>query len=299
MLRVIRPITITSGMLVSHSEPDSALPAWAAGTTYTVGATVQHLHWEFESAQGANTGNVPDPTKSTDWWLRTGPANRWAMFDGSVGTETVAASTTLQVALQPGEFITGLGLAAATGAEVRVQMVSGSTTVYDQTQPINSGSAPNPYDWCFGDRDESGDVVFRDLPPFLDGVVTVTISGGASASCGVLTLGRIYDVGTEVLSGVQAGIRSYSRKDTDDFGVKLLPRRSSKTVSLPITLSRRDFRFTHKLLSDLDGVACMWSGDENTDISGPLQVYGFLVSFRIVAEFRDFLRLSVDIEGLT
>lgn len=299
MLRVIRPVDITDAMLVSHSEPDSALPAYNPLTTYGAGTQVQYLHSEFESAQASNTGNTPDPAASTSWWVLIGPANRWAMLDGSVSTTTDSAGPVLEVAVQPQQFITAVGLANVSGAEVRVQSVSGGLTVFDETQAINGSTRPSPYEWCFGERTQVGDLIFSGIPPYLDAVLTVTITAGSSASCGVLTFGRIHELGS-VETGAQAGVISYSRKETDQYGTaRLLQRPNAKRMSLQVLLTRAELRFVNRLMASLDAVPCMWSGHEDVDTYGPLQMFGFLRDFRQVVEYYDHALMSADIEGLT
>ena len=299
MLSVVKPITITDAMLLAHSEPEADAAAWSSGTTYADADQVLYLHKVYESLQASNLNKTPGATASADWWAEVSPSNRWAMFDGLVDTATLGAGTTLSVSLQPGEFITAVALAAVQGAEVRVLSTSGGDVVYDQTQSVNAGSAPNPYDWCFGDRDEQGDLLFTDLPPYLDAQIDITISGGTTSACGVLALGRAYEVG-QVELGAEAGITDYSRKSTDDFGnATFVRRRNAKRMQLPVVINRQQFRPLHALLASLTATPCMWVGDEDTDVYGPFFVWGWFRDFRLVVQFRDVLRMNLEIEGLT
>ena len=80
--------------------------AYNPATTYALGDTVYSAaaHRCYESLAAGNLGNpLPVlPETETTKWIDVGPTNRWAMFDLSRNTQTVAASP-LTVVVAPAE----------------------------------------------------------------------------------------------------------------------------------------------------------------------------------------------------
>ena len=114
-MKVIKPITITSGMLLSSSVPETDYAAWSAATAYALGAKVirTSMHRIYQRLVSGTTATAPesDPVN----WLDIGPTNRWAMFDGEISTSTTKA-TSLAVTLAPGRA-SGLALIGLASAE--------------------------------------------------------------------------------------------------------------------------------------------------------------------------------------
>ena len=86
MPQVLYPYTITDPVLTSSSVPETDHAAWVSGTTYAAGDRVIRTgtHRIYERLiPGA--GTTPPESDSANW-LDAAPTNRWAMFDGAVGT---------------------------------------------------------------------------------------------------------------------------------------------------------------------------------------------------------------------
>lgn len=297
-MKVLAPLTVTESMLISSTIPETDHAAYAAGTTYAAGARVIYQHRIYESLQSSNTGKTPGASTSTAWWLDVGPTGRWAMFDGIVDTASTAASS-ITVVLQPGVRFDSLGIIAGIGSRVRVRMLDGATVVYDQTKRLASTSIRSMSAYFFAAETLAGELVFENLPRYLNGTVEVTITGSGTVAIGVLAIGTLHDIGVTE-KGASASRTSYSRKDTNDFGVTtLLQRPSAKLASLKLILPRSDTRRVDQLFKTLDAVPCICIGSEDTIDFGPLVIFGWLGEFRILYEYAVYAVCNVDFKGLT
>lgn len=119
-MNVIPPITITDALLTSSTiaEPDTGEAVYSAGTTYGLGAVVisTTTHLKYTSLQAGNLGHPLSaaiaqgvvPT-AADWWVMSGPTNKWAMFDLMRSTASIAPLA-LTAVVTPGVRVDALGL---------------------------------------------------------------------------------------------------------------------------------------------------------------------------------------------
>lgn len=297
-MKVIAPTPITDALLVSSTAPETDHAAWAGGATYALGERVIRTgtHRIYESLQAGNTGNTPE--SSPTWWLDVAPTNRWAMFDTVVGTATELASP-LAVVIAPGA-VSAIALLELVGTSVTVAMTSatGGGTVYSQTISLDASEVGDYYDYFFAPFVQRTSVVLTDLPPYADGVITITLTGGGNVSLGVCVVGLQSDLGgTEY--GATAGITDYSLKTTDAFGNTTLTQRSyAKRTTCKLWLGKGDVNRVHRRLADLRATPCVWVGVED-DALEPLTVYGFFKDFQIEVAYPQAALCSLEIEGLT
>jgi len=287
-------------MLVSSNAPETDYAAYAAGTTYALAARVirTSTHRVYESLQATNVGHTPET--SPTWWLDVGPTNRWACFDDVVGTSTDLASP-LTIVLAPGQ-INALALLELAGTSATVAMTSaseGGATVYSATVNLDATVVTDYYDFFFAPYAQRTAVVLTDLPPYADGVVTITLSGSGTVQMGVLSLGIATDLGGAQY-GATAGINSYSVKAVDAFGnTKVTKRANSKRPSFKLWLGKSEVNRVFRKLSDLDSVLCVWVGVDDPDYAEALVAYGFYKSFQVEASYPTVSFCSLEIEGVT
>lgn len=296
MLRVLKPYTITPAMLVSSTAAD-AFTAYAAGTTYALGAKVTHEGATYESLQGANTGHTPG--LSPTWWLYIGASNRMAMFDRKVGSVTTAAGA-LTATVLPDDIVTDLAVLSAVGSSVTATMTHPTAgVVYTATKAIGGSMAADFWEYCFGDKEVSGELVFAGLPPYFGAQITVTVESSSTASCGSLLLGRQHEIG-RVEFGAEFGIDDYSVKGRDAFGnADVVERDYSRDASYSVRLPRAEARRVDAFLSSVRATPCLYIGDEDTDALSPLMAYGYFESFRTVVAYAQEFVMSLEVKGLT
>lgn len=298
-MKVLAPLTVTEGMLTSSTLAEDEYSAWNSGTTYASGDRAIHVHKVWESQAGSNTNHNPATDTAGDWWLEVGPTNRWAMFDGSVSTASTDASD-IEVVITPSAVVDGVAIVAGVGDSVRVLMQDGSTTVYDQTQSLDSTPIDDWERYFFADQVLAGELLFSDLPRYYGATITVTVAAATGgAQVGVLALGRLHDLGI-VEAGASAGITDYSRKETDTFGTtSLLQRTYAKRSQQRMKLDTDDLRRVQALLSGLRAQPAVWVGSDNTTRFSPLVIFGWFRSFSIDIAGPVVSYCSLEIEGLT
>lgn len=304
-MKFIRPVTLTDGAsaprLISSTvaEPSGSDPAaYVAGTTYAVDALVYRAatHRIYQSKQAANVGNTPESSPS--WWAEVSGTNKWAMFDNGVASATSSASP-LTVVFEPGiiDALVLIGLVGNT-AEVTITDGAGGPTISTRTLDLQAPVIADWYAYFFEPFRQVPLFVLLDLPPYLNAVVTVTITGDADVACGMCIPGRSYTVGDTEL-GVQVGIRDYSRKVTDpDTGlVTLEQRKFAKTLTASVQARRELFAEISQALEGVRAVPCVWVADDDGSTT-PLTVYGFYRDFRLVVSYPTTGVYSLDIEGM-
>ena len=296
-MKVLTPTPITDALFTSSTAPETDHAAYAAGTTYALGAKVIRAgtHRRYESLQAGNTGNTPE--SSPTWWLDIGPTNRWAMFDSVVGTATTLASP-LTVVLAPG-YSSALALLELVGTSVTVSMTSATAggSVYSRTISLDASEVSDYYEYFFDPFVQRTSIVLTDLPPYADGVLTVSITG-STVACGLLKVGLLTDLGL-TLAGVTAGINDYSVKETDAFGNTILTERAwSRRLTARVMVDKADFNRVDRKLSDLRATPVVWIASEDEQLA-PLVAFGFSRSFNTEITYPWHFMCSLEIEGMT
>lgn len=295
-MKVIKPRTYTPSMLVSTTATES-VSAWSSATTYALGARAHTGGYIYESLQAANTNQAP--ATSPTWWVRVGPDNRSAMFDGQVSTATTQATGPLTVVLDTG-YAGALGLVGLAGTSVDITVTDGASgpQVYSRSVTLDSSIVENWFDYFFGEFDLSGEVVLTDMPPYNDARMTVSINGN-NVQCGAIVFGVPYSLG-QIEHGATAGITDYSRKDTDEFGTTTFVQRAfAKRMSARMLIPNGELRKVQRILSDLRATPSMWIGSDDATTYSPLIVFGWYRDFSIDIQYPTHSYVSLEIEGLT
>lgn len=292
-MKLIRQTAITESNLVSSSISELDYAPWDSSVNYTSGSMCIKNHRIYESLQATNLNH--DPESSIGWWIDTGPTNKWAMFDGVVGTVSTA-SESISVTLAAGR-IDSIALLQVDAAEVNVTMNRGAEVVYFRTVQLIDNS--NVIDWFsyFYEPSESKDyAVLTDLPIFGEATITITISRpSGTVSCGMLIVGLKYELGGTMISP-NLGINDYSRKSTDDFGNTTLVKRSfSKKMGVKLVLNNSDVDRVHSVLSAARSTPSVWVG---SDRFSSMIIYGFYRDFEVDIAYAYVSYCTVNIEGM-
>lgn len=296
-MKVIRPNTMTSGAIVSSTATES-VAAWSAATTYASGAQVLRLDSVYQSLQASNLNHAPD--SSPTWWTRLGPGNKWAMFDDQVSTQTVGAAP-LAVSFQAGAFdsMAVLGTDAATVTLVVTDGALGPE-VYRRTVGLGADVVTNWYEYFYSDLDyRRTQVLFTGVPLMGSAVAHLEVVGSGTVRVGHVAWGRMKPVGG-LRYGVKAGIKDFSRKETDDFGVTTFVRRAnSKTLVAQLEVQKAELNSTQNLLTALRATPVVWVGSDDPSYSDLMVVFGFYRDFYGSVDYPTKAIYSLEIEGLT
>lgn len=306
MLKLLKTTAIADAQFVSAAVPEADHPAYSAGTTYPAGALVMHAHSRWESLQSSNVGHTPGDAASSTWWLRLGPTNLWAAFDGKAATPTVLTTSTGTPALwlrtAPG-VCNGVYVQGIVGAaSVRCQMHNGATQVFDQTQTLDGSLVANWYDYWFAPFDVLTDVSFEGLPPYHGGQITITVTppavGGTVKVANVL-YGSWVELGN-VEYGIGADFKDYSVKsENKDFGgYDLVQRDYTSVPSYPLVVEKKHFRRVWSTLAAMRATPTIFRATGDVELT-PLNGFGFIDSFSVVMRYHDYIHLNLKAQGLT
>ena len=296
-MKVIKPTPITAAMLVSTTAVE-AYSAWSSATAYALDARVIRATTNriYQCIQGPSTNNTPET--SPLYWTDIGPTNQWAMFDAEISTQT-GASSPLTVVIKPG-LCSSLALFGLEGTSLTVTIRDGlaGAVVYTATKSLDGTVLADWYQYFFEPYVQLSEVVLTDLPPYSNAHITISISSGGTAKCGILVAGTVYYLGISLASPT-AGIIDYSQKTTSALGITAFIKRAfSKRMSGTVLLSNSQLNKVRSILSDLRATPCVWIATEKAGYE-MLTLYGFYRDFSIVVEYADGSLCNLEIEGLT
>ncbi len=307
-MKIIRPTTITTAMLTASNVSEDDYQVWLVGTSFTEGdkcIVIGTTHKIYEALVNVTGGDSPevDVTNDVPKWLEISATNRWKAFDEKVGSQTSQA-TTITFEITPGEIIDSLAflnMDCVTIQVVSTDPVEGE--VYNETidmlSTIVTGSS-GIYDWYtyfFSSSYKVTDAVILDLPPYMDTVLSITITyTGGTVKCGGIVMGIHTDLGSTQYSP-SIGIHDYSIKEVDAFGVWSVTERAfSKKLECEILVESVSISDVQNILASYRSTLIVWIA---VDDSPALIVYGFYKDFSILISYPTFAICSLDIEGLT
>ena len=312
----------------SISESDAVDGAlWSASTTYSAGQKVRYNHVIYESLLDGNRNNKPDG----EWsgldakWKKVDATLPWKMLDDFVETQTVAPENeTLQFCV-PFKNGDAFALLNTQGIVAKVKI-----TDLDADGSIKDISAHSLYEYNYEELQGNEILLKKDYILLADifhhslyeynyfpfrnieniaatgiaspanGTLCVEIESceGHSAAVGHVIVGRAYELGLTKY-GAEIGFTDYSRKETDEFGVTRLVRRSyAKRISPELYLHPNQKDYVVSLLHEARGLPCLWIGDNIDNGYQSLTTYGWLEDFRLVCEGPNEDVLSLEIQGL-
>jgi len=297
MTRVIKPLPITSAMLVSttavetYAEYNPATP-YSLNTRCTLAATGRR----YLCIQGPSTANAP--ATSPLWWSDDGPSNAWALFDSLISTQSEHAGS-LSVVIKPG-ICNSLSLFNMEGHTLDITARDGlaGPVVYSRSVDLDGTIITDWYQYYFEPFVQKGEVVLTDLPPYSNIHITVTVSSGSTARIGHLSVGTFYELG-DAQYGATVGIIDFSRKDTSALGVTTLVQRAfSKRISARLMLDNNQINKVQRVLSDLRANACAWVITDGESLQA-LNVFGFYRDFAVEVAYPTKSYCSLEIEGMS
>lgn len=299
-LTIIKPKTVTPAMLASTTANESTAPEWDAGTTYAadVRVTLASTRRAYQSLQAANTNH--DPVTAVAWWVDVGPCNRWAMFDGALGSATEDASE-ITVVIRPGQ-VSAVALLQVQAESVRLRMLDspGGAVVFERTEDMNRLFVGGWYEWTTAPFVYRPEAIFAGLPMYADCELQVTLLADSlnPVKCGEMIVGSTYELG-EPQHGAKFGIADYSTKETDAWGnTTLLERAFAKTLDMPMRLDAKQLTRVYGVLASLRATPCVVVPSTLTRYAS-LVVYGWIGEFSIDLTTYSHHYCTLQIKGLT
>lgn len=300
MMTVVKPIEFNPSMLLSTTAIET-VAAWVTGT-YSKGDEVLHPDSNGDSRiwESLIDNNTLEPSLDTAAsWLDARPANKFAMFDSLVGTQTTAAST-LVVELQAGDVISTLALLNLKGSSIQVEMIVDGAVVYDSGTELQGARISDWWEYYFLPDEQISQAVYSDLPLFYDATIRITLNAadGQDVAIGQVVFGTSQELG-QLSFGAGSGIIDYSRKDVDEFGNTTFVRRDfADEFDGQVLVENSQLNRVKRLLRDLRATPALWIGCDKEKFTETLQVYGWYRQHRIVIAYPSHSLLDIEIEGL-
>ena len=276
-MRVIKSIETTDAILTYSNILEDEYPLWVSGTTYNVDDKVIYNHRIYNRIIGGD-GTTP-PDLDLTHWLDLGATNKYRMFDNIISSVS-SRTGGIQLTLTPNQVVNGIVLLNVNASTVRVVMTDPvDGVVYDKTRKLRSSNDVTDYfSYFFTPSVSLSDLntaIFLDLPSKPTATITVYISSGAAlVEVGEIVYG-IQSVVGRTNYGTSIGIKSYSRKDEDEFGkVTVVKRKNSKYCEYDVDIDNTNLGYVQRLFQDIDSVPCVFIGNPDME---ELIVYGFIV----------------------
>ena len=299
---ITEPLALTDATLVSSNIAEADYPVWAVGTTYALGDRVIVLaeHAVYESVQAGNTGNTP--ATSPAWWAYVGATNRWKAFDTSTTSQTLASAgtpTSIEYAIAPGvaiNVVAMLNISNATSARIRLNDPTYGD-VYDETiSLVSTPLASNWWSWFFGQRVTPTSVVRRDLPPYPNATLYLTLTGIDGLGVGVISYGAETSYGLGIRYGAELSIQSFSRVEESDFGEAVFVKRgaASRLKSSMLMLKGETDPLFNRLQA-VDGVPCLFVMSEAFSST---TLFGWVEDFSILIEYPEHSEAEITLRSL-
>lgn len=301
-MRVIPPLAITDTILTSSTcaEPHASEAAYNAGSTYALNdaVVVAADHRTYQSLQAGNIGHTP--ISSPTWWLDIGASNRWKMFDLLRNTQTEQASP-LTVVITPGVRCNSIALLGLVADSVTVSVASGGSTVYTRTQNLNNREVLDWYDYFFLPFSTLPSLVFFDLPPYTNAIITIAITrASGNVKCGSLVLGTYVYIGDVQYNAVSDAL-NFSTVNRNTFGDSvLIPRRTVPKTDQTIWCKKDRVDKVRDLRTLLNAMPAVWSAlDDSTDgYFDALLILGYYRQFSINIGYPDHAVITLNLEEI-
>lgn len=304
-MKVIKPQAFDPSTTVVSTNAPEPTADWVSGTSYakdaevlypwTVNGVTVKYHWlSLVSSNTATPGT--DDTK----WQRGDVCNKCAMFDGQVSIPTEATSPLVVTIRAP--LANSVAFAGLVGAQLVVEVKDNgaSPAVYTRTVNLDGTIILDWYMYFFEPFVQLGEVVLTDLPPYLNGQITMTLTSGSPVEVGEMIWGTFYVLGDDgIEQGANVSIIDYSRKDTDnDTGRTTFTRRAySKRMSGEFMVDNNKINAVQRILADIRAVPSVYIGSDESDYA-PLVVYGFYRDFSIDIAYPTRSLCRIEVEGL-
>ena len=295
-MKVIKSIETTDAILTYSNIAEDEHPTWLSGTSYNALDRVIYQHKIYERVI-TGAGTTP-PNLDLVNWMFISATNKYRMFDNILYSVSSRVGG-IHFTLTPSQSVDSLAILNVNASSVRVVMTDPALgVIYDNTIDLSNVSDVTDYYSYFYSPlvTRSNTAVFTDLPIAPTATIDVYISAGSAlVSVGEVVYGVKKAVG-RTNYGTSIGIKSYSRKEFDEFGnVTVVKRKNSKYCEYDIDIDNYMLSDVQRFFSDIDSVPCVFIGNDTLE---ELIVYGFYSDFKATISFPSVSKCTLRVEGL-
>lgn len=234
-------------------------PVFASGSSCGVGGIVTDLanHDLYESLVVGNTGNaLSDVTK----WKYIGKTNRYRMFDYTRNNKSTVPGE-MTIVVTPGKRIDSIGLAGiqANSYSISVSSAAGGGVVYTASGSLNTRKVVTWYEHLTTAFTTQKSLVYFDIPPFSDCVVTLTLTATTGdVELAAFGVGKYEYLGAASLGGGD-DVLNFSNVDRDIDGNAIMTvRRSIPKLNLTILCDKARVDIARRVRETLNGAPAFW-----------------------------------------
>jgi hypothetical protein len=277
-------------------------PLYNAGYTYALGGIASNITTDVhELYSSLIAGNIGNPLTDTTKWYPLGATNRFAMFDTLRDTKTIVPSS-LTFVLTPGIRTNSIALMHLNANSATITVTSDAVTVYTKTVDLNTRRSFGWYDYFFGAFSTQEDMVLFDLPPYVNAVITVTLTATAgNVEIGACLIGNFMYIG-DVALGAESDVLNFSSVVRDFAGnVNVLTQRRNvpKTIGQIFVEKSRIDAIT-EFREHTGGTVMAWipMDDDTHNYFYTLMRLGVYKKFTINTAHPDYAIISLEIEEI-
>ncbi len=293
-----------TGMVSSIPEPDSYTSelAWLAATNYTTGQRVARAttHRVYERlAPGGVDASLPESSPTE--WLDLQPDNKFAMFDLTDNTASVASGP-IHFAIKSGLRCNSLFLGGVVGTDVQTVVTADGAEDYSNQQNLRLRKTTGWYSYFFGGFAYRKAVALLDLPPLTTATVSVSITntGAGGTACAAAVLGKNVFIGLAEYNA-QRKARNFSTVTRDEFGKATLVKRRSIPTTQQTLFIKKELADTILEMNELlNATPAAWLGlDEPEDgYFNALQIVGVYQEFDVDVSYPNHARVNLKLEEI-
>lgn len=269
--------------------------------TVVNGANIQDLTGSTGTVTCYTAENVnKNPVTSPSFWADAGATNKYAMFDGSVDSQTVSTDhIAAAIKIPATTYVDTLVVQNLDNAKYARVVVTDATegVVYDKQVDLISNEGINDWGMFFFEPPEYlKEFILTDLPPYAGAIISISFSNvGQTLKCGLCLFGMSRFIG-HTQAGMQLGIQDYSVKETDEFGnTTIVERPYSRTMSASVWVDVEQRGAVLALLNSFRATPVIYIGDVNDPTSA---LYGYFRDYSDGIDQPTVSVLNLEIESL-
>jgi hypothetical protein len=268
-------------------------PTWLIGSTYAIGDIVMWGNYFWKNSFTANIGH--EPSDDSVYWVKWGTSNYYSLIDTQSTTMTTVA-TDLAVTFPIGN-IDSLVLGYYTAVSVKIENLDDANNVLRTetfTQSFND-EVFDYWDYIYSDYTLTTQRANYFYIYRMGTKIRVTFTKGsmATVSCGYMIGGRAIYMG-QTKDNVKIGWHSYSTRNTDQFGILSITKRSAQDLvdfetSIP---SDKMMVLRRKAKTYRDEVVAFVVDESSTSIYENIVVLGVMQDMQPIASSFDLTTLT-------
>lgn len=295
-MKVIKSVTTTDDILTFSNIDEDEYPMWVSGQAYVTSNRVIYNHKIYEAIVNVTSTTPPDLDQAK--WLFIDDTNRYRMFNNVVSDKSSRMGG-IHFTLTPNQVVTGLSLIGVSATFVRVVVTDPVLgVIFDETKTLmDISNILSYFDYFYSPLSSAqSSVAFLNLPTAPTGYIDVYIDSGDNVVEVSEVIYGNYTLVGRTNYGTAIGIKSFSRKETDEFGnVTVIKRRNSKYCDYDVDIENIRLSAVQKFFSEIDSVPCLFIGNEELEET---IVYGFYSDFKATISYPQISKCTLKVEGL-